>query len=208
MDKKAIIELENYYFKVKIEPVIAASDMADMIGVLIGLKPAMMGSFVLKEYEKLKISEFDELLNKLGLRRVYFRHSFNYGNEMLTYEYYCISKKLKIAKQTKEAFEKLWSLLDENGETTNERSWARTTKKIGKLLGYPKTAVLDFAKDHDIENKERIARMERNRYYAHSAKYEEEEYRAYDQVLNKAISRYAPKTAEVLTKKTKKRWLD
>ncbi|MBR2708725.1 hypothetical protein IKE98_00070 [Candidatus Saccharibacteria bacterium] len=210
MDKKekAIIELEKYYFKVKIEPRIAAPDMADMIGVLIGLKPAMMGDFVEKEYEKLKISDFDRLLRNLGLKAVYFRHSFNYGDEMVSYEYFCISKKRRLAKRTKKAFEKLWSLLDENGETSYRKKWMKITKKIGKLLGYPKTAVLDFVRDTDVENEERRARMERNRYYAHSAEHEEEEFKAYDLVLNKAISLYAPKTAEVLTKNPKKRWLD
>ncbi len=57
--EKAIIELEDYYFKVKIESYIAASDMADIIGVLIGLKPVMMGDFAEKEYRA-----YDQVLNK------------------------------------------------------------------------------------------------------------------------------------------------
>ena len=71
----------------------------------------------------------------------------------------------------------------------------------------PKTAIIDFIKDDDIENKDRARRMERNRYYAHSAKYEDREFRLYDQKLNMAISNFAPKTAKLFTENKEKRWL-
>ena len=45
MDKNKIIELEDFIFKVKEKPGVAAGMMADIIGVLIDLKPAMIGDF-------------------------------------------------------------------------------------------------------------------------------------------------------------------
>lgn len=77
---------------------------------------------------------------------------------------------------------------------------------LGKSC-YPKTATNDFAKDDDVNDSGRIERMKRNRYYAHSAKYEEEEFRLYEQKLNRAISKLAPKTTENLTENKEKRWL-
>lgn len=49
MDKDVIIELEEFIFQTKKKSDNAARMMADIIGVVIGLKSAMMGSFELDE---------------------------------------------------------------------------------------------------------------------------------------------------------------
>lgn len=207
MDKNKIIELENFIFRAQKEPVIAAGTMADIIGVLIDLKPAMIGDFSESEFKNIKIEEFEKLLDELGLERLFFeRHCCFDGKEIITEDFY-ISKKIKLAEQTHAAFAELWVMIDDDGEKFDRRKWAKVTKKIGKLLGYPKTAVNEFIKEDDLKNKDRIERMKRNRYYAHSAKYEDREFKMYDQKLNKAISEFAPKTTSVLTGNKEKRWL-
>ena len=123
-----------------------------------------------------------------------------------------VSKNLEIAGQTHELFEQLWQTMDDFGQVFAWDEWKDVTRKIGTILGYPKTAVDDFVNlknNRDaISYESRLKRMERNRYYAHSAEYEEQEYREYDYKLNKAISELAPKTTDILANNQAKRWLE
>jgi hypothetical protein len=52
------------------------------------------------------------------------------------------------------------------------------------------------------------SRMVRNYYYMHSAKFENEEFEAYDLRLNLAINEYLPLTAQIMQANTEKRWLE
>ena len=207
MDKNKIAKLENLVYRMKEKPAVAAEEVADIIGVLIDLKPAMIGDFSKSELKNIKIEEFEKLLDELGLERVFFESHYCFNGKQIMIKNFCISKKAKLAEQTHVAFVELWSTMDDNGEILDRRKWVKTTKKIGKLLGYPKTAINSFIKDDDLKDKDRIERMRRNRYYAHSAKYEDREFRMYDQKLNKAISDFAPKTTSLLIKNKEKRWL-
>ncbi|MBR2753977.1 hypothetical protein IKF28_02185 [Candidatus Saccharibacteria bacterium] len=207
MDNSRIIELENFLYKIKEKPAVAAEDVANIIGVLIDLKPAMIGDFEKNELKNIEFEEFEKLLKQIGLETVHFEHSCRFNGKEIVIIHFCISKKKKLAEQTHKTFIELWSTIDNNGGINNRRKWVIATKKVGKLLGYPKTAINSFVKDNDLENKDRIERMKRNRYYAHSAKYEDREFRMYDQKLNKAISDFAPKTASLLTENKEKRWL-
>ena len=207
MDGNAIAELEDTLFEIKKKPETAAQTVGDIIGVLIGLKPAMIGGFEEYELDNSKIKEFDETLNELGLEKVYFENSYLLGDKKMTVKSFCISKKMSLAEQTQKAFTTLWATMDEKGTILDREKWVEATREIGELLGYPKTATEEFIKEDDLDNKDRVERMKRNRYYIHSAKHEDEEFAAYDQKLNKAISELAPKTTNVLTSKKEKRWL-
>ncbi len=83
--------------------------------------------------------------------------------------------------------------------------------EIGKLLGYPETAVKYFV---SMESKARPseahkARLKKYLHYAHSDTYQEVEFRAYDVKVNRATEKYAPRSARVIRKKfPNKRWLD
>ena len=208
MDKNKIIELENLIYKVQEKAPVAASTMANILGVLVDLKPAMLGDFSEDELKRFKIEEFKKLLDELGLESVFFEHRYLQNGEEITLEDFCISKKKKLAERTRQAFNVLWSTIDDNGEVINQRKWVKISKKIGKLLGYPKTAIDDFAKTADADDEDRVKRMNRYRYYAHSAEHEESEFRSYDLKLNKAISEFAPKTADLFSSNKEKRWLD
>ena len=211
MNKTAIIELEELIFQIKKKPANAARMMADIMGVLIGLKPAMMGTFDFDELYKFSYDHLATCLEKPGLKALFFKQS-NLGTDKLEWiESIYISKDLKIAGQIHQEFEKLWQTMDDFGRVFALDEWKSTTIKIGKLLGYPQTAVEDFVdfstNDEDVSYGERIRRVERNRYYAHSAKYEEQEYQEYDYKLNQAIAEFAPRTTQVLTSNQAKRWL-
>lgn len=208
MNRDAIIELEDLIFKVKESPRTAAEITVDIIGVLIDLKSAMMGDFGKKEFANLGLDKLKAQLGRLGLEIVFFDNSFMYGNEMVEIKSFCISKDLEVARKTRDAFVELWQTMDDDGVMLDRAGWRDATKRIGGLLGYPKTAIDSFIEEDDVHDEERMKRMERNRYYAHSAEHEEEEFRAYDQKLNRAVSDLAPKTAKVLTRNKKKRWLE
>ncbi len=100
--------------------------------------------------------------------------------------------------------------MDDYGQIYAPEEWQNATIKLGKLVGYPDTAVMAFAdsaSERDINSRERAERMRRNRYYAHSAEYEEQKYETYDLKLNQAIAELAPKTAEIYANDKTKKWL-
>ena len=98
--------------------------------------------------------------------------------------------------------------------------WPRKTEKNGmkvninvrKLLGYPETAILEYIEASSDElyfkSEKRREKMARNRYYAHSEKFEDDEFRQYDLPLNQAILKYLPRIAKIMQTDPKKRWLD
>ena len=106
-------------------------------------------------------------------------------------------------------FEKLWSSMDALAQIYDYAKWESATREVGHLLGYPETAIESFVNltEEERSSEERITRMKRTRYFAHSAKYEKEECKAYDYVLNRAINELAPKTTEILKQNTTASWV-
>ena len=204
-EKEKIIELENTIFSIRKKDLHAASFMADLIGVIIDVKPAMLGAIYDCELKNTSdIATLKQALNELGLQMLPVHGNKLYDNFTNIY----IAKNLRTAKKLSHAFEKLWSSMDHSGKVLSQRKWQKYHKKIGLMLGYPKTAVLDFIVETNIEDEKRMARMARNRYYAHSERFEDEEYMAYDLKINHAIAELAPKTAKVFSSNKEKRWLD
>lgn len=207
INRNAILELEKFIFA-NVKERRAAAIMADIMGVLIDVKPTMMTDFSEKEFAKMDPQDLINLIEKLGLKCVVsFHFSYHAGHFAPTVDF-SVAKNLRGAVEVKEAFESLWSTMDEFGQTLDKRRWRTATKKIGRLLGYPMTAVKDFLKEEDVESVERQKRMERNRYYAHSAKYEREEFESYDRLINLALEKYTEKSARLLKMDDKKRWTD
>ena len=94
----------------------------------------------------------------------------------------------------------------------DRNEWNEANLRVGKLLGYPKTAVLEYIKTSGdasyMKNEKRRERMARNRYYVHSEKFEDDEFREYDLPFNQAILKYLPRVAKIMQADFKKRWLD
>lgn len=210
MNRDLFLELEKTFFKTLKREDIAADNVADILGVLIDLKPAMAADFGEDDFKNLDFEHFKKLIADLGLKIVFLKRPYKsaFKEEMLCY--YFISKDETKASSLCEQFVFLWESIDEKGNIKDKGAWVDITLKIGRLLGYPETATEEFVRlsDEDIMSETRRARMGRNRYYSHSAEYENEEFESYDKKLNQAIENYAPMTAKVLKAKTDKRWLD
>lgn len=93
-----------------------------------------------------------------------------------------------------------------------EDEWTVATFKIGDLLGYPETAIIEYVSKNKnelyINSEEHLARIRRNRYYAHSEVFEDAEFKEYDLPMNLAIKKYLPRTATIMAADSTKRWLD
>lgn len=210
MNKTAIIDLEKLIFDAKKKPAVAAHIIADIIGVAIGIKPAMVGYFDIGEISALDYEKLTTLLQGLGLKALFFSHTMIGNSGLETDEDMYVSTASEKAAEAHAAFEELWQTMDDFGQIYNPEKWEVTTKRIGKLMGYPETAIKEFVNpsNSDAESdEERTARMRRNRYYAHSAEHEEEEYQAYDLKINQAIAELAPMTTKLFVAEKGKRWL-
>ena len=201
MDKSIITELESYLFNYKTKPIVAADDMADIIGVMIGVKPAAIVCHIdTKEMAKINPNDLVELLDRAGLKALLFMQNYLSMGEMVWCEDVYISHDLKTAAKLHQLFEKLRSSMDDIGQIYNQKAWEESSREIGLLLGYPATAVEYYITERDIDNKERKELMKRYQFYIHSPKHHEEEYRAYDQKIFQALQDYAPRSAKSLVK--------
>lgn len=205
MDKEKILKLEEFAFNNINKKDMAAHLVADVIGVLTDLKPAMVTGFAGGEIEhpaKLVI-----ILEELGLKVKNFYRKIKIEKTEVKVLYFFVSKKKGLAEKAFNEFFDLWKNMGKNDKPKSQKKWKKQTKKIGELLGYPKTAIEEYITETDIENSERQKRMKRNRYYAHSKEHEDEEYEAYDKKLNEAIQKYAPMTTVQFKKDKAKKWL-
>ncbi|MBO4855410.1 hypothetical protein J5500_03340 [Candidatus Saccharibacteria bacterium] len=200
MDKTKFKKVENYLFwhcKKRYE---AAFIMAAIIGVYIGLKTASDSTFCEQDLRLLKIDRLQKLLSALKIELI-FNRIYVDGESYLNMTF---AKDIKDAEKLRKLFEDLMNYMPGAPER------APINRELGKMLGYPKTAVdyyVEYEQGEPTEaHKERIRKYF---YYAHSEKHQDEEFKAYDLKLNKAIDKYAPRSGKVLRKKhPNKRWLN
>ena len=210
MNRELLRELEgevlDFYEKKKM---MGVSFLTGVLGVLINLKPAaLLINDRLNDSKLLDNKRILEILNKLGVDLV--REKLNkFSNEEIEYLY--------LAKTTRECLElqkwhrEFFNSVLETGEILDKKEWIEANYQIGKMLGYPETATSEYIRmqiDAVEKDDNYQSRMERNYYYMHSARYENEEFEAYDLRLNLAVNKYLPVTAEIMQANTKKRWLD
>lgn len=159
------------------------------------------------DIEKLDVS-------KLGLdggevRKFNLECLKNYGGGEFLY----ISFQKRICRELKLAYEQMMdSVQDGFVVDGKEDEWTVATFKIGDLLGYPETAIIEYVSKNMnelyINSEEHLARIRRNRYYAHSEVFEDAEFKEYDLPMNLAIKKYLPRTATIMAADSTKRWLD
>lgn len=130
------------------------------------------------------------------------------GNEFLY-----ISQDIKLCYELMENYSIVTDLMkDGMVAEKNREKWNEVNINVGKLLGYPETAILEYIEASSDElyfkSEKRREKMARNRYYAHSEKFEDDEFRQYDLPLNQAILKYLPRIAKIMQTDPKKRWLD
>ena len=196
----------DFYEKKKM---MGVSFLTGVLGVLIDLKPAaLLINDKLNDSKLLDNKRIMEILNKLGVDLV--RERLNkFSNEEIEYLY--LAKTARECLELQKWHREFFNSVSESGEALDKKVWSEANYQIGKILGYPETATLEYIRMQieDIEKDENYrSRMERNYYYMHSARYENEEFEAYDHRLNLAVNEYLPVTAQIMQANTKKRWLE
>ena len=199
-------EVLDFYQKKKM---MGVSFLTGVLGVLIDLKPAaLLINDKLNDSKLLDNKRILEILNKLGVDLV--REKLNkFSDEEIEYLY--LAKTAQVCLELQKWHKRFFESVSETGEILDKKEWIEANYQIGKILGYPETATLEYIRIQieDIEKDDNYqSRMERNYYYMHSARYENEEFEAYDHRLNLAVNEYLPVTAEIMQTNTKKRWLD
>lgn len=199
-------EVLNFYQKKKM---MGVSFLTGVLGVLINLKPAaLLINDRINDSKLLDNKRIMEILNKLGVDLV--RERLNkFSNEEIEYLY--LAKTARMSLELQKWHREFFNSVSETGEILDKKVWSEANYQIGKILGYPETATSEYIR-MQIEGIEKddnyLSRMERNYYYMHSVKYENEEFEAYDLKLNLAVNEYLPVTAEIMQANIKKRWLE
>ena len=186
-----------------------ASFLTGVLGVLIDLKPAaLLINDRLNDSKLLDNERIMEILNKLGVDLV--REKLNkFSNEEIEYLY--LAKTARASLELQKWHRRFFESVSETGEILDKKEWIEANYQIGKILGYPETATSEYIRVQieGIEKDDNYqSRMERNYYYMHSARYEDEEFEAYDRRLNSAINEYLLLTAQIMQANIKKRWLE
>lgn len=198
MNRDLLSKLEDYIFEHKIRPNVAASMMADFIGVMIGIKPAAIGNFEAEEFLNIDPEEIFGILDQVGLKALFFKQEYISAGKLVWIEDIYVSRNIKTATELRQSFMKLRSTMDDMGQIFDKKAWEESSREIGHLLGYPSTAIEYFIAEQDIDNEERLQLMNRYQFYIHSPEHHEQEYQAYDQKIDQAIRDYAPKTARFI----------
>ena len=209
MNRDALLRLEKLVFEFYWnKKTLATPFMTGVMGVLIGLKPTTLQ--VNDEFDGKKLLDNEiipKILEELGLVLTKER----LGRAQMVYEYLYVGKTKELCENLQGWYEKFSNSISDEGKILDRRVWIEANNQIGELLGYPKTATAEYIRRH-IEGLEMddnyMMRLGRNNYYIHSEKFEEEEFRGYDLLLNLAIKEYLPKTAEIMQSNTEKRWLE
>lgn len=226
MMEKKLLELEDFllgfYGEENIELVI--SEAASILGVLIGIKPAALLVNDVMEDGRMLLDggTLKNILEELGIKMTigdvskFAVHRNNKRTVDSLYEgdeFIYISIDDSLCDELKKNYSVVTDLT-EGGLVAekNRNEWNEANLRVGKLLGYPETAVLEYIKTSGdasyMKSEKRRKRMARNRYYAHSEKFEDDEFRKYDLPLNQAILKYLPRIAKSMQEDLKKRWLD
>ena len=199
-------EVLNFYQKKKM---MGVSFLTGILGVLVDLKPAaLLINDRINKSKLLDNKRILEILSKLGV--VLIREKLNkFSNEEIEYLY--LAKTVQVCLELQKWHRRFFESVSETGKILDKKEWIEANYQMGKILGYPETATSEYIR-MQIEGIEKDdnyrSRMERNYYYMHSVKYENEEFEAYDLKLNLAVNEYLPVTAEIMQANLKKRWLD
>ena len=196
----------DFYEKKKM---MGVSFLTGVLGVLIDLKPAaLLINDKLNDSKLLDNKRIREILNKLGVDLV--REKLNkFSNEEIEYLY--LAKTARVCLELQKWHREFFNSVSETGEILDKKEWIEANYQIGKILGYPETATSEYIRmqiDAVEKDDNYQSRMGRNYYYMHSARYENEEFEAYDLRLNLAVNKYLPVTAQIMQANTKKRWLE
>lgn len=226
MLEKKLLELEEFLLEFYGEENIGLviSEAASILGVLIGIKPAaLLVNDVIEDGRMLLDGgTLKNILEELGIKMTigdvskFAVHKNNKRMVDSLYEgdeFIYISIEDSLCDQLMKNYLVVTDLIEGGVVAEKDRNeWNEANLRVGKLLGYPETAVLEYIKTSGdasyMKSEKRRKRMARNRYYAHSERFEDDEFRKYDLPLNQAILKYLPRIAKSMQADSKRRWLD
>ena len=226
MMEKKLLELEDFLLEFYGEENIGLviSDAASILGVMIGIKPAaLLVNDVMEDCRMLLDGDIlKNILEELGIKitiGVVSKFAVHNNIKRMTDslyegdEFIYISIDESLCDELKRNYSVVTDLIEGGVVAEKDRNkWNEANLRVGKLLGYPETAVLEYIKTSGdasyMKSEMRRKRMARNRYYVHSEKFEDDEFRKYDLPLNQAILKYLPRIAKSMQADLKKRWLD
>ena len=204
MEKK-LLELEDFLLEFYGEENIGLviSEAASILGVLIGIKPAALLVNDVMEDGRMLLDggTLKNILEELGIKMtigdvskfaVHKNNKRTIGSLYEGDEFIYISIDESLCDQLTKNYLVVTNLTEDGAVAEKDRNeWNEANFRVGKLLGYPETAVLEYIKMSGdasyMKSEERRKRMARNRYYVHSEKFEDDEFRKYDLPLNQAI---------------------
>lgn len=206
-------KLEKYLLGSHERELIVADRLSNLVGVLIDIKPACIIDFRKNDFLKFDSKKFEDYLKKLGL---VFKAEETLvevkGGEDFKVNTYFISKKQETLNMIVDAEHELYDLFDEN--EPNAPVIKMEHRKIGRLLGYPETAIEYFLVRcekmdlGEISMEEAMKDVNKYHHFIHSRTNGEEEYEEYDRPIHEAMEKYLPTSAEIMRKNSReKRWL-
>lgn len=198
--------------KVHDENVILADRMANIIGVLLDIKPACIVDFFISKFNEKEAELMEKLVKDLELSCVIERNlvTLNPGEKTELRTFY-ISKKLENAELLASVEHEMEQQFRENFQDPYKIKECH--RRIGRILGYPETAIEFFlirwdkivAKEYTAEEADKESK--KYFHFIHSELNAEEEFEEYDRPIHEAMEQYIPTLTKIFRDEfPEKRW--
>ena len=159
-----------------------------LVGIVGGIKHATEFTvYALDDEEEDKKNSTRATLESLGLKYVENTERSQYSPDYIELDYY-VAKTEETARRVRELVEK----------SREERQTGDATRELGRLFGFPRTAIEYFIERNKGEARDDVDTRKKYDFYIHSPENGEEEYRQYEQRINELFRRYCPFSAEEL----------
>lgn len=196
-------QLEGFFLCRKIEetPESDLEAIAEIVGVLIGLKPT---SLLNLELSPSGLRNLQTVIADLGLFSLVEKLPVSDASSgRCPYDIF-ISKRSTTAQELRNTL-RAWQAL---GFCPGNPKDQQLSLKIGQLLGYPETAVrhVTFGPHSSDGLPCYHPGSDRDRYYIHSPDHYIDEYRRFEDILHPALLKICPTTAAVMQKDPAKNW--
>lgn len=209
--QSVLSEFETYLLEHSNRPAVMSDRLSNIIGVLIDVKPTAIIDFS-PQSERINLADFEKYLSRLGLSFIYDRTIIGSGATPDFIHTYFISKQPSLIRQLLNAEHELYELFQTNAP--NAPVIKATHRLIGRLLGYPETAIDYFLLRQEKMELAEIPQSEWSKdiesyfHFIHSQLNGVDEFEVYDRPIHEAMAECLPTSAEIMQKTyPKKRWL-
>lgn len=173
--------------------------IAEIVGVIIGLKPASLHTL---ELSPTALRNLQTIIADLRLFSLVERFTATSSNRAL-YDIF-ISKTAHTAQELRNTL-RSWQALGFCPDSPKDQE---LSLKLGRLLGYPKTATehVTFGPRTPEGTPCFHPGSDRDRYYIHSPDHYIDEYRHFEDILHPALTKLCPTTAQIMRQNTSLNW--